>query len=238
MTTTSTQQLNKKCSEEQIEIFEEVINLLDRFHLFHTTILVSEEKGSQNIPATIALVNPHTKEFTLRPLHTNNPFPNFKEQHLKIKNELGNISFISVKGSIGRSNFLNIKIPSIITIMNYRDIARIDLAHKNLKIGHTNYTSHDFQMNTYQLQSQLVDTSSSGIGLKSVNPTWGQLRQNDKITLNSFGTTNLNEKILRTIVYIKNIPNNILSSGTFHIGIRFNKNIELETLLKKINNES
>lgn len=234
MTTSSNNPLNQTATQEHLETFEQIINLLDRFKLFHSTVFVSGEHSSEAIPAIIALINPFSHDFILRPLLNDKPFPAFKENHLKIQNESNNISFVSSKGTICRPHFLTIKMPKTITLINYRNTGRLDIENENIKTSHTNYTAHNFQMETHQLQSQLVDLSTSGVGLKSINPIWKQLRANDKITLNSLGPKPLNEKITGTVVYIKNIPNDIIASGSFQIGIRFTHPIDVEALLEKI----
>lgn len=234
MTTSSKNSLIQTATQECLETFEQIINLLDRFKLFHSTVFVSSENGSEAIPSVIELINPYSRDFILRPLFNDKPFPAFNENHIKVQNECNNISFISSKGTICRPHFLTIRMPKTITLINYRNTGRLDVENENIKTSHTNYTAHNFQMETHQLQSQLVDLSTTGVGLKSINPIWNQLRANDKITLNSLGPKPLSEKITGTVVYIKNIPNDIIASGSFQIGIRFAHPIDVETLLEKI----
>lgn len=235
MTNCSNTKLQLVNSEEKIEGFDSIVHFLDRLKLFESNIKVSSEFGKEEIQAHIALVNPFTQELILRPSDSKILFPQFEGNKILIQNQAGNISFLTMKGTLSRPHYLNIKLPQFITLINLRSNSRIIFEDQNIKADLLNHKTRNFKMETQKFHSQLLDISPSGVAIKSINPALSELKKNDRLTITSLGSLSLKENITGTIAYVKNVASDVVASGVFQVGLQFSAEIDLETLIKKLN---
>lgn len=218
---------------ELIEGFEAIVSFLDKLKVFETKMFLSSESGNERVSAELALVNPFSQELILRPFRESS-FPHFEGEKIRIENEKKNISFLASKGSICRPHYINIKTPALIKVVNLRQAPRLNFDELNIKMGLINHKIRNFQMETQKLPSQLIDISSSGVAIKSINASALELKTNDRLTITSLNNIVLDKNLSGTVAYVKNLPSTVVSSGLFHIGVKFTNEIDLEALLTKL----
>lgn len=235
MTNCSKIKLHLLNSEEKIEGFDAIVNFLDKLKVFEANIKVSSENGKEQIQAHLALVNPFAQEIILRPSDSKTLFPNFEGTKILIQNQNENISFLTNKGTLSRPHYLNVKLPTAITLINLRTNQRISFDDQNIKADLLNHKTRNFKMETQKFHSQLVDISSTGVAIKSINPALSELKKNDRLTITSLGNSHLKESLTGTIAYVKNIASDVVASGIFQVGLQFSSEIDLDTLIKKLN---
>ncbi|MEI8346856.1 MAG: hypothetical protein WCG27_05285, partial [Pseudomonadota bacterium] len=198
------------CPHESCIIYdnEVIFELCERLLSFQGPLTLTQEhlgKITQKHTAILNFIDYHSQQLIFRPEDLQNKMKFDIQKSINVVNGSENIIFSGQVGTICRPKFLHLRLPAELYLKNNRSNKRHHLEKLQIPVLFTNFTIQDFNMQTINLDAELIDVSITGMSLKINLADLGNHHVNDKVIITSINNKLLENKITGKIVYLRPI---------------------------------